>query len=83
MMQRSNRISRTFALVIGIFAALAGVIFIGMAIKVSDDLNLSDVPRSQTVIGIIVILALAALSWFEAYRFIRFFRITGTGNHWD
>jgi hypothetical protein len=77
MMQQSRGILHKFALVIAIFAGLAGFIFSGMAARVSDDFNLTDVPRLQTVIGMIVILGLAALSWFEAYRFIRFFRITG------
>jgi len=74
-MRLSNRISPSFALIIGIVAAFAGIVLVGMAVKVTDDFNLPNVARAQTIAGLVVIFGLAALSWFEAYRFVRFFRL--------
>ena len=74
MTQLNKRLSPTLALVIAIAVAFAGVVLVGMAVKVTADFDLPDVARAQTIIGLVIILGLAGLSWFEAYRFGRFFK---------
>ena len=63
------------SLLFAVLAALAGVVLLGASFNLVDDLRrFGDELRTQTIVGLVVVLGLAAFCFFEAYRFYRFFQ---------
>jgi hypothetical protein len=61
------------SLLVGTLAAFAGIVFLGAASLLVGELRNPDIPKFPSAIGEFVVLSLAGLSWFEAYRFLKYF----------
>ncbi len=55
---------------------LSGMIFVRGVFLLSADVSRPDVDRTETLIGVLVVVLLAAVCFFEAYRFLSYFRRT-------
>jgi hypothetical protein len=74
-MDRNDGVLAKGSLVFAVLAALAGVVFVGASFSLADDLRRFGADlRTETIVGIAVVLGLAAFCFFEAYRFYRFFQ---------
>jgi hypothetical protein len=70
---QAMKAKRIVSLFVALLAALAGIVFLGEAMLLVGDFRLQGVPKLPTAIGEFVVLSLAGLSWFEAYRFLKYF----------
>jgi drug/metabolite transporter (DMT)-like permease len=77
-MDRNDGVLAKGSLVFAVLAALAGIVLIVATSSLADDLRrLGKELRTQTIVGLVVVLSLAAFCFFEAYRFYRFFQSPG------
>jgi hypothetical protein len=67
------KIKRRIALAVGVVMAFAFFIFARGVILIAEDFKRPDVPRGENTVGLIIVLILAGLSLFSAYRFLSFF----------
>jgi hypothetical protein len=64
---------RIVSLFVGTLATLAGWMFLFWSYEVLRDLRSPEVSKVGSLLGGIFMLTLAGLSWFEAYRFLKYF----------
>ena len=74
------RAKRVVSLFVGTLAAFAGIVFLGAASLLIGDLRNPGIPKLPSAIAEFVVLSLAGLSWFEAYRFLKYFFIGPSQN---
>jgi hypothetical protein len=67
------KIKRRIALVIGVVMAFAFFIFARGVILIAEDFKRPDISRGENTVGLIIVLTLAGLALFSAYRFLSFF----------
>ncbi len=61
------------ALVIGLVMVLAFLLFVRGVVLIIDDYSRPEVSKGENTVGLVIVLLLAGVSLFEAYRFLSFF----------
>jgi len=68
-MSNKDGVLPVFSLIVSVLAFFAGCVLIYASMRLASDFGLPQVSRTQTYIGMVVVVGLAGLCFFEAYRF--------------
>src|SRR5690349_21530880 len=82
-MPRRDGVLAKASLGFAIAAALAGLVLVYSSSSLMDDVHrFEGSSRAWAVAGMVLVLGLAALCFFESYRFFRFFRSDEVRQHY-